>query len=549
MAPTTSNEKCCSGISHASVKCALVGKRCGPKHPGTNPPTPPPGPSFDPEWVNRTIDAGYIVTQIPYDPEMPLSFDDCRSKCVDQYDAENLTELGSGYCEAWSMRNGVCSLHQLSGEGAGDDKAWKMHSNFRGDCTPLWVDIAPKNTLSTMNNSEFHTQQGRDLACCQACSDSPDCESWTQATMWDDANPTDSYNCYLRRVTTTDVESVAAVIGTGDSVADFNDKEPKAFFPERRNIVCSDVQERRSCGGGSATRSECESFGCCWETTGQCFTSTWRPVVIMHGMGAVPHHHEKNVLWLRNAFPGIYVKVLNIYPGFVSETTGMSEQMHRINQAIQVDPMLEDGFNFYGESQGALEARVWTQEYGSPAVHNLVALSGPQAGEGECPRIDSHVQTVCADAAATLKIWNWPRCSFCDYWKTLSKETYLKNSNWLADINNDRESKEEYKSQNMRKLNLYMTSVGTGDEVIKPKESAWHTFWYWEGNRSVVEDPVQTESYLGDWLGLRTLDEQGKWIRNVYDGGHCGYNESWWRASVQPVLGNKFPPAVSDVSV
>ena len=50
--------------------------------------------------------------------------------------------------------------------------------------------------------------------------------------------------------------------------------------------------------------------------------------------------------------------------------------------------MLKDGFTFYGESQGGLIARVYVSEYNDPPVHNLIAISGPQAGVGACPTVD-----------------------------------------------------------------------------------------------------------------------------------------------------------------
>ena len=52
---------------------------------------------------------------------------------------------------------------------------------------------------------------------------------------------------------------------------------------------------------------------------------------------------------------------------------------------------LKNGFNFYGESQGALLARAFVTTVNVPPVYNLVALNGPQAGVGECPTIDGPV--------------------------------------------------------------------------------------------------------------------------------------------------------------
>merc|ERR1712224_771880 len=127
--------------------------------------------------------------------------------------------------------------------------------------------------------------------------------------------------------------------------------------------------------------------------------------------------YEKNIIWLRKQYPGIYVKNLNIYPGLPSATTYITPQLEKINSAILSDPMLADGFNFYGESQGGLVARVWVGNYNYPKVHNLIAISGPQEGVGLCPETADIpvVKDVCADGAPILDIYGWPDCSFCNY--------------------------------------------------------------------------------------------------------------------------------------
>ena len=99
---------------------------------------------------------------------------------------------------------------------------------------------------------------------------------------------------------------------------------------------------------------------------------------MMHGMGSPDINLLKNIHWLWHAFPGIYVKDLNVYPGYPSQETAMDRQLMRVNQSVVSDPMLHEGFNFYGESQGALLARVYVSELNNPPVHNLIALSGPQ---------------------------------------------------------------------------------------------------------------------------------------------------------------------------
>ena len=120
-------------------------------------------------------------------------------------------------------------------------------------------------------------------------------------------------------------------------------RDPMTYFTSRLNMVCSDVQERVSCGpedGSTDDRATCQAYGCCFvESTSSspsCFRSTHKPVAIMHGMGSRPASYQKNIDWLREAYPGIYVKNMNIYPGPPSQSTGMEEQMDLTVRAIKV---------------------------------------------------------------------------------------------------------------------------------------------------------------------------------------------------------------------
>ena len=84
-------------------------------------------------------------------------------------------------------------------------------------------------------------------------------------------------------------------------------------------MICADIVNSTRCGPkaqGTDNKDECQAYGCCWDDKARhCFKSTFRPVVIMHGMGSRLVEYNKNIRWLREAFPGIYVKDLNIYPG------------------------------------------------------------------------------------------------------------------------------------------------------------------------------------------------------------------------------------------
>eukprot|EP00658_Telonema_sp_P-2_P011470 TRINITY_DN1437_c0_g1_i2.p1 TRINITY_DN1437_c0_g1~~TRINITY_DN1437_c0_g1_i2.p1 ORF type:complete len:288 (-),score=71.38 TRINITY_DN1437_c0_g1_i2:361-1224(-) len=268
--------------------------------------------------------------------------------------------------------------------------------------------------------------------------------------------------------------------------------------------------------------------------------AAYRPVVIMHGMNNNVHGYQKNVVAIQAKYPGIYVTSLNVYNDASSMLTHMDKQIAAVAQAIRADPNLKHGFNFYGESQGALLARAYVTLYNDPPVYNLVGLNGPQAGVGECPSVEVPViKQLCADIGTDLQIYRWPFCSFCSYWRGKGHASYLRNSQWLADVNNQR-SVNQTRRQNMMALNQYMVTVASQDKTVQPKESAWHTFWYWgDDQRKRVMPYNQTQDYVDDVLGLQTLDKRGDLLLNSFDGGHCGYQMDWWNSTVLPMFDNQ----------
>merc|ERR1712224_66014 len=90
-----------------------------------------------------------------------------------------------------------------------------------------------------------------------------------------------------------------------------------------------------------------------------------------------------------------------------------------------------------------------------------------------------------------------------------NEKEYLQKSKFLSVANNAQEQKDDKIRKNMMSLNFYMASAGSDDKIVQPRESAWHTFWPWGGpqKEEAVMDWRKTDSYKGDWLGLKTLDE------------------------------------------
>ena len=97
-------------------------------------------------------------------------------------------------------------------------------------------------------------------------------------------------------------------------------------------------------------------------------------------------------------------------------------------------------------------------------------------------------------------------------------DAYLENSNFLADVNNERETKNITYKENMRRLEKFVMYVFSEDTTVVPPESGWFS----EVNATTGEETKlkDTMMYKEDWLGLRELDEDNRLEFRVADGGH-----------------------------
>lgn len=97
-------------------------------------------------------------------------------------------------------------------------------------------------------------------------------------------------------------------------------------------------------------------------------------------------------------------------------------------------------------------------------------------------------------------------------------ERYVEHSNFLADINNERDAKNATYRKNMEKLERFVMYMFRDDRTVVPKESGW--FSEVNSTSGKVTGLRERRIYKEDWLGLKALDEQGKLEFRETDGGH-----------------------------
>ena len=150
-------------------------------------------------------------------------------------------------------------------------------------------------------------------------------------------------------------------------------------------------------------------------------------------------------------------------------------------------------------------------------MRSLVTFGSQHNGIAEF-QVCGHWDFLCKGATALVKDNAWTayvqnKVVPAQYYRTvnettgLASEEYLAASNFLADVNNEREVKSDVYKERIAELEKFVMFVFENDETVIPKE----TGWFAEVNRTSGEvmELRDRRMYKEDWLGLRKLDEKG----------------------------------------
>jgi palmitoyl-protein thioesterase len=99
-----------------------------------------------------------------------------------------------------------------------------------------------------------------------------------------------------------------------------------------------------------------------------------------------------------------------------------------------------------------------------------------------------------------------------------ASDEYLEYSNFLADVNNERETKNGTYAENMASLDKFVMYMFEDDVTVIPKE----TGWFAQVNTTSEEvTPLRERTiYKEDWIGLKKLDEKGGLVFRTTPGAH-----------------------------
>lgn len=203
----------------------------------------------------------------------------------------------------------------------------------------------------------------------------------------------------------------------------------------------------------------------------------------------------------------------------------MTLQIDQVCEQIAADPILSTApaINALGFSQGGQFLRGYVERCNNPPVANLVTFGSQHNGIAEFQSCDDG-DWVCRGFQGVLKGNTWSgfvqnRLVPAQYYRNPEDmENYLEYSNFLADINNEREVKNETYKDNLKQLHKFVMYVFEEDTTVVPRQSGWFS----EYNRtSSQETKLRNRTmYKEDWLGLKWLDEQDRLVFETTPGQH-----------------------------
>jgi len=281
--------------------------------------------------------------------------------------------------------------------------------------------------------------------------------------------------------------------------------------------------------------------------------ATPRPTVIWHGMGdtccdplsmgAVKKEIEKSI-------PGVYVYSVEIgnttiadqLHGFIGN---VNEQIDFVCEKVRSDPNLANGFNAVGFSQGGQFLRAYVERCNNPPVYNLVTFGGQHLGVADIPGCLGTNKTLCylmdellAEGAYAPGV-NDISVQAQYFRSTVDYQRYLERNIFLADINNEHETKNQTYKDNLISLNHFALIMFEFDITVVPKESEWFGYFL-PGELNVTypiwEQPIYTE----DWIGLQELNATNKLSFLTCPGAHMQFTMQYLHDEViVPYLTNE----------
>ncbi|OJJ95400.1 hypothetical protein ASPACDRAFT_7958, partial [Aspergillus aculeatus ATCC 16872] len=272
------------------------------------------------------------------------------------------------------------------------------------------------------------------------------------------------------------------------------------------------------------------------------------PLIIWHGLGDTYTNPSLTALTdvVNQIHEGTYTHLIHLGDDAATDRRNtflgnLTTQIADVCAQLAADPILSTApaVNAIGFSQGGQFLRAYVERCNSPPVRTLITFGSQHNGITKfqaCRWGD----LVCLGAEALLHAGRWSgvvQGGFVpgQYFRPQGgMELYLQHSNFLADVNNEREVKNETYKENLSTLEKFVMLMFEEDTVVHPKESAWFAEVDADG---VVIGLRDRQIYKEDWIGLRELDEKDALVFRTVPGRHMEIGEEVFEEVVREFLG------------
>lgn len=300
-------------------------------------------------------------------------------------------------------------------------------------------------------------------------------------------------------------------------------------------------------------------------------SNNYLPLLIWHGLGdrydadglhtvgdlAKKIHPGTHVHYIRIDDDGDQDRSATFFGNVTEQVSQVCEDLKANKELLKYsfaatgksDELVVDAVGF---SQGGQFLRGLLQRCDGLAIRSLVTFGSQHNGIAEikaCGQWD----LLCKGALALMKSNAWTdyvqsRVVPAQYYRTLNESTglaseeYLEHSNFLADINNERDVKNQtYKEKLVKSLGKFVMFIFVDDATVIPRESGWFSEVV---NGTSEEDRVviplkERTMYKEDWLGLKKLDEQGKLVFKTHPGEHMQLDEDVLKEAFEEYFGSE----------
>ncbi|OJD26141.1 hypothetical protein ACJ73_02481 [Blastomyces percursus] len=274
------------------------------------------------------------------------------------------------------------------------------------------------------------------------------------------------------------------------------------------------------------------------------------PLVIWHGLGDdYANDGLKRVANLaQEVNPGTYIHIISLgdSPTTDREATffgDLNAQVDEVCKQLGTEQILSTApaINALGFSQGGQFLRGYIERCNFPPVRNLVTFGSQHNGISSFQACNSTGDWLCRTGETLLRWGRWStfvqtRFVPAQYFRDPTElDQYLAYSNFLADINNERPSRNLTYKENMKKLNKFAMYMFEEDQTAVPKESAHFA----EVNMTdgTVTPLKGRTMFKEDWIGLKELDQQGKLDFRTIPGAHMQFTDATLRKVLEEYFG------------